>query len=73
MTKNEFDAIFSAFLRRRPFRPFLIEFFSGTIIRIGHPEVLRDESGIFVLRLPDGVTTAFVAGSVSHLFDPATE
>jgi hypothetical protein len=38
MTKDQFDAAYRAFCRRRPFRAFLIEFTSGAQLLISHPE-----------------------------------
>jgi hypothetical protein len=38
MTKEQFDTLFRAFSKRRPFRSFLIEFLSGAQMTVPHPE-----------------------------------
>jgi hypothetical protein len=48
MTKDQFDAAYRAFCRRRPFRPFLIEFLNGNQLLIGHPEAVRSEPKFYV-------------------------
>jgi hypothetical protein len=69
MTKEEFEIAYRAMSRRRPFRPFLIEFLSGAQQRIVHPEALRSEPHFFVLRIPDGGFSVFTAAEVCRLFD----
>ena len=64
MTKDEFDAAHRAFRRRRPFREFSIEFFSGTRIRIRHPEVVRNEGSLYVVCQPDGNVALPASGGV---------
>ncbi len=72
MMKNQFDVMHRAFCRRRPFRPFLIEFTSGHQLQIGHPEAVRNEADLFGMRCPDGGHVVFVAESVSRLLDVPT-
>src|ERR1700733_749147 len=72
MTKDQFDAAYRAFCRRRPFRPFLIEFTSGTQLLIGHPEAVRSEPELYVTRCPDGAYVMFAAESASGLLDTPT-
>lgn len=74
MTKEQFDAACRAFCRRRPFRPFSIEFNSGSRLLVGHPEAVRNEALFLVMRSPDGGYVLFTPESVSHLLDlpPAT-
>jgi hypothetical protein len=72
MTKDQFDAAYRAFSRRRPFRAFLIEFASGTQLLIGHPETVRSDVHVYVMRCPDGGYVVFAAESVSRLLDLPT-
>jgi hypothetical protein len=72
MTKEQFDAAYRAFCRRRPFRPFSIEFTSGNQLLIGHPESVRNEAELHVMRCPDGGYVAFAAESVCRLLDLPT-
>jgi hypothetical protein len=57
---------------RRPFRAFLIEFTSGTQLLIGHPETVRSDFHVYVMRCPDGGYVVFAAESVSRLLDLPT-
>jgi hypothetical protein len=72
MTSDQFDTAYRAFCRRRPFRPFMIEFMSGTQLLIGHPEAVRQEAQLYVTRCPDGGYVLFAAESVSRLLDGTT-
>jgi hypothetical protein len=69
MTPTQVNAMSNAFCRRRPFRAFLIEFVSGSQILVGHPEVVRQESNMYVARLTNGGFVTFSADSVARLFD----
>jgi hypothetical protein len=72
MTKDQLEAAFRAFCRRRPFRPFLIEFASGNQLLIAHPEAVRNEGILFGMRCPDSGYVLFAAESVSRLLDVPT-
>ncbi len=69
MTPEQFDAAYQAFCRRKPFRPFLIEFISGSQLLIAHPEAVRQEPQLYVARSPDGGYLLFAAENVSLLLD----
>jgi hypothetical protein len=69
MTKDQFDAAYRAFCRRRPFRAFLVEFTSGSQLLIGHPEALRNEGQLCVTRCPDGNYVLFAAEGVCRCLD----
>ena len=69
MTRDQFDAAYLAFRRRRPFRAFLIEFASGNELLISHPEAVRGEVHFYAMRRPDGGHVVFPAESVSRLLD----
>jgi hypothetical protein len=73
MTSDQFDAACKAFCRRRPFRPFLIEFTSGAQMPVGHPESVRNEGHFYVARRADGGFVLLVADSVSRLLDFPTD
>ena len=72
MTTDQFDAALRAFCRRRPFRAFLIEFTSGNQLLIGHPEAVRNDANLHVMRCPDGGYVVFAAESVCRLLDLPT-
>ena len=72
MTTDQFDAALRAFCRRRPFRAFLIEFTSGNQLLIGHPEAVRKDADLYVMRSPEGGYAVFAAESVCRLFDGPT-
>lgn len=69
MTRDEFDAAYLAFSRRRRFRPFLIEFTSGHQMLVRHPEAVRHEGQVYVARSPDGGYALLVADGVARLLD----
>jgi hypothetical protein len=72
MTADQFDVAYRAFCRRRPFRSFLIEFTSGNQSLVGHPEAVRNDAELYVLRCPDGGYVVFPAETVSRLLDVPT-
>jgi hypothetical protein len=72
MTKEQFDAAYQAFCRRRPPRSFLIEFTSGAQLLIGHPEAVRFEDPLFIARCPDSGYVLFPPESVVRLLDVPT-
>jgi hypothetical protein len=69
MNPAQFDTAFRAFCRRRPFRIFGIEFNSGTLVLVRHPEALRREGDLYAMRNPDGGNMVFAAESVARLVD----
>ena len=69
MNPDQLDAALQAYCRRRPFRPFLIEFMSGAQVPVRHPEAIRRRGIFYVLRFPDHGFTAFAATGVSRLLD----
>ena len=69
MTPQQFEVACRAFCRRRPFRPFLIEFTSGQQLLIGHPEAVGSEAHFCTMRRPDGGHVVFVGDSVARLLD----
>jgi hypothetical protein len=69
MTNNQFDAVCRAFSRRRPFRTFHLEFTSGARIEVRHPEAIRTESSLYVLRTFDGANVVFASESIVRVVD----
>jgi hypothetical protein len=69
MSEDQFDAAYRAFWRRRPFRAFWIEFLSGEQLLVGHPEAVRKEADLYLMRGPDGGYVIFAAESVCRLLD----
>ena len=78
MNASTFAIALRAFVRRRPFQPFLAELTSGDRIRIPHPEALSMRGDVAVYTAPDGTVKLFDCSSVCQLCDepaaaPATE
>jgi hypothetical protein len=75
MTSDQFDIAYRAFCRRQPFRAFLIEFTSGQQLLIGHPELVRKELDLYLMRGTEVRNVVFAAESVSRSLDmpPATK
>ncbi len=75
MSPENFTAALRAFVRRQPFRPFLVELTSGDRFRIQHPEALTMRGGAAVYVATNGAVKLFDSNSVSQLCDepgPAT-
>ena len=70
MTPKQLERALRGFAQRRPFRHFLIELESGSDISIVHPEAIRREDDLYVVRLPEGGHVVFAAASVTRLLDP---
>ena len=73
MTSDNFQAALLAFARRRPFKPFVIEFMTGHELLIKHPEAvtLRDELGFY--GSPQGTHRLFDSQSMCQLTDEVEE
>jgi len=69
MTLDEFDATYRAFCRRRPFRTFSIEFTSGELLAISHPEAVRRERSLYAVKTPTNEDIVFTAASVCRVLD----
>jgi hypothetical protein len=57
------------FSRRRPFRYFLIEFFSGEQLEVRHPEGVAPFAGVWMFHEADGRRVVFASSSVCRLLD----
>ncbi len=55
--------------RRVPFRPFLIEFMSGSTILVSHPESVGTSGTLFLYRGPDFAYRFFYGESVCQLIE----
>ena len=69
MTKRIFETTLKAYQIRRPFKPFIVELVSGTVLEISHPEGLISQSGAAVYIQPDGNITIFDAEGVTRFSD----
>ncbi len=70
MTPDELDAILRAVNRLRPFRPYTIEFNSGSQLPVTHPEVVSRSVDVHVFVAPDRTQHVFVAASVTKVIIP---
>jgi hypothetical protein len=71
MTPQDFERVLRAFHRRKPFRPFTVQFVSGERISVGHPEALVSRAGVAVYISSEGIPTLFDHESVSEVVGDA--
>ncbi len=69
MIHENFTATLRAFIRRQPFRPFLVELTSGDRFRVQHPEALSMRGALAVYVGTNGSVKLFDCDSVSQLCD----
>jgi hypothetical protein len=69
MTRANLERGLRAFASRKPFRPFLIEFFTGERLQISHPEAMRFNGDLLVHVAPGILYRVFDSTSVSQLLD----
>jgi hypothetical protein len=67
MTSPNFERVLQAFQRRKPFRPFRVDFVGGEHIEVDHPEALVLRGGVAVYLSPAGVPTLFDHEGVSEV------
>ena len=67
MIEKNLEKALTAFAKRAPFKPFLVELVSGNRFTIDHPEALAMRGPIAVFIDPDGQYTLFDASSVSQI------
>jgi hypothetical protein len=72
MTADDLERALRALARRRPFRPFLIEFHSGDRILISHPEAVDRYGNLFLYRGPNRDQRFFDGTAVGQIIDPPT-
>ena len=70
MTNEHFAETLRAFQKRRPFKKFIIELTSGTVIEVRHPEAIMFQGkGTAVHSDPGGEITLFDHDGVSRVAD----
>jgi len=69
MTLDVFRSCLTAFVQRRPFRPFLIELMSGDRVRVTHPEAVGIQKEMIYHASPQKVYQLFDGSSVCQLRD----
>ena len=69
MTTENFEKVLRAMIRRRPFKPFTVEFHNGDRFEIDHAEatVIRDGAAVFLA--PGFVPIYFDQESVVQIID----
>ena len=71
MSRNELDHLLRTLARQRPFRPYLLEFVSGSQLSVRHPEAIRRRDDVYIYLGPGGDYRLFAPASVSHLLPPS--
>ncbi len=66
MEIQAFERSLRALAKRSPFQPFSVEFVSGEVIDIEHPEALVFRNAVAVFFAPDGELVLFDHRSVSR-------
>jgi len=69
VTPEEFWAAYRLFIRRRPFRPFLIELTSGDRMVVAHPESVVQHGDLLVFSSPQRQYRLFTPATVAQLLD----
>jgi hypothetical protein len=67
MTTENFEKTLQAFIRRRPFKSFMVELMSGGSIVVDHPEALALRGSVGVFISPKGDYTFLDSTSVSRM------
>ena len=67
MTPKSFSTSLRAFVRQKPFRPFMVQLVSGDRFAVDHPEALVFRGGIAVFVSAKGVPMLFDHESVAQL------
>jgi hypothetical protein len=69
VTPQGFERALRSFARRRPFLPYSIEFVSGDLLQIAHPEAADIRGNVVLHIAPDGRQRLFDSWSVCQLLD----
>jgi hypothetical protein len=69
MNTAGFARALRAYSRRRPFRPYVLEFVTGEPLTVGHPEALAISGDVVIYRARDGLYRLFDSTSVCQLRD----
>jgi hypothetical protein len=69
MTRDNFERVWRAFLRKQPFQPFTLELVNGSRLDINHPEVLRQQGDLIVYRSTMGIQSVFECSGVLRFIE----
>ena len=69
MTTPNCQRALRAFAGRQPFQRFVIEFMSGDVLVVRHPEAVRFRGDVVVYTSPQGTQRLFDSASVCQLLD----
>ncbi len=72
MNKRNFATVLRAYQIRQPFKPFLVELVSGTVLEIRHPEGLITQGSTAVYLDTNEGVTIFDAAGVARFADRPT-
>lgn len=67
MERESFERSLSAFSKRAPFRPFVVELINGHIIQIDHPEAVVARGPLAIYFSPGGDLTVFDHEGVARI------
>jgi hypothetical protein len=67
MDRKSFESLLRGLARRKPFRPFTVEFVNGEKIEVDHPEALVVRAGVAVFLNAKGVPSWFDSEGVNRL------
>lgn len=70
MSSADLERVLRAFGKRRPFRPFFLEFHGGDRISVSYPEAIERNGDLFLHRSPDRAQRVFAATDVCQVIDP---
>jgi len=70
MSSDDLERILRALAKRRPFRPFFLEFKNGDRLFVSHPEAVQRTGDPFLHRGPDRSQRIFSGDGVAQVFDP---
>jgi hypothetical protein len=73
VTDQEFSVGLRAFSRRQPFRPYLIEFVSGRVLQVRHPEGIAPFARVWLFHEAHGARVVFSSSSVCRFLDGPVE
>ena len=69
MKRRQFDHVLRIFMRRKPFKAFIIELTSGTRIEVRHPEAVSLGEEAVLVKNTDGIQQVFDYSTVAQFMD----
>jgi hypothetical protein len=69
MTKENFERVLAAFLKRTPFEPFSLELVNGTRLEVNHPEALELSQTLIVCKSTNPIKSVFEYDAVARFVD----